>query len=155
MFDLAHRASCFFFCHLRPFEPPSGPRKQFVILYFAKYRFGGFDCQCAKFADFAQRLTLVYVHILWSLFDIDLVNLGKLHRLQGCYFLCADNMLGHSINQIVAKNLDKKNFHVWKFRMTNFLMGKGYWEYIDGDQEKAPELPEETPTTAQVKAYKD
>ena len=120
----------YFFCHLRPSEPPSGPRKQFAILDFAKYRFAGFDCQCAEFADFAQRLTLVYVRILWSLFDIDLVNLGKLHRLQGSYFVCADNMSRENINQIVVEKLDKNNFHAWKFRMTNFLMEKGYWEYI-------------------------
>ena len=35
----------------------------------------------------------------------------------------------------ISDKLDKNNFHAWKFRMTNFLMGKGYWEYIDGDQE--------------------
>ena len=64
-------------------------------------------------------------------------------------------MSGDSINQIVAEKLDKNNFHAWKFRMTNFLMGKGYWEYIDGDQKEALELPEETPSATQVKAYKD
>ena len=37
------------------------------------------------------------------------------------------------------------------FRMTNFLMGKGFWEYIDGDQEEAPELLEEDPTAARDK----
>ena len=56
-------------------------------------------------------------------------------------------MSGEYINQIVAEKLDKNNFHAWKFRMTNFLMGKGYWEYIEGEQESAPELPEENPTT--------
>ena len=49
---------------------------------------------------------------------------------------------------IVGDKLDKNNFHAWKFRMTNFLMGKGYWEYIEGDQEKAPEIPEDNPTAA-------
>ena len=59
------------------------------------------------------------------------------------------------LNQVVSEKLDKNNFHAWKFRMTNFLMGKGYWEYIEGDQEDAPELPEENATAAQVKAFKD
>ena len=27
-------------------------------------------------------------------------------------------------NQIVAEKLDKNNFHAWRFRITNFLMGK-------------------------------
>ena len=97
----------------------------------------------------------MYVRILWSLFDIDLVNLGKLHRLQGSYFVCADNMSGENINQIVAEKLDKNNFHAWKFRMTNFLMGKGYWEYIEGEHEEAPVIPEENTTAAHIKAFKD
>ncbi len=59
------------------------------------------------------------------------------------------------ISQIVSDKLDKNNFHAWKFRMTNFLMGKGFWEYIDGEMENAPELPEHNATTAQVKAFKD
>ena len=37
------------------------------------------------------------------------------------------------LNQIVSNKLDKNNFHAWKFRMINFLMGKGYWEYIESD----------------------
>ena len=39
--------------------------------------------------------------------------------------------------------------------MTNFLMGKGYWEYIDGDQEEAPVIPKENPTAAKLKKLKD
>ena len=39
--------------------------------------------------------------------------------------------------------------------MTNFLMGKGYWEYIEGDQEKAPEIPKDNPTAAKLKTLKD
>ncbi|MCO5613170.1 hypothetical protein L7F22_067446 [Adiantum nelumboides] len=35
------------------------------------------------------------------------------------------------ISGFVSDKLDKNNFHAWKFRMTNFLMGKGYWDYID------------------------
>ena len=61
-------------------------------------------------------------------------------------------MSGDNVNQIVAEKLDKNNFHAWRFRITNFLMGKGYWEYIDGEQEEAPELPEEDPTAAENKS---
>ena len=59
------------------------------------------------------------------------------------------------LNNIVGDKLDKNNFHSWKFRMTKFLMGKGYWEYIQGDLEEKPELPEENPTAAELKAVKD
>ena len=60
-----------------------------------------------------------------------------------------------TINQIVSEKLDDNNFHAWKFRITNFLMGKGYWEYIEGEHEEAPVIPEENPTPAHVKAFKD
>ena len=59
------------------------------------------------------------------------------------------------LSNIVVDKLDKNNVHAWKFRMTNFLMGKGYWEYIEGDQEKAPEIPEDNPTTTELKTLKD
>ena len=39
--------------------------------------------------------------------------------------------------------------------MTNFLMGKGYWDYIEGDLAEAPEIPEENATAAQIKAFKE
>ncbi|MCO5567591.1 hypothetical protein L7F22_021285 [Adiantum nelumboides] len=59
------------------------------------------------------------------------------------------------ISGFVSDKLDKNNFHAWKFRMTNFLIGKGYWVYIDGNQEEMPELPDVNPTTKQIKAFKD
>ena len=62
---------------------------------------------------------------------------------------------GDGIGQIVGDKLDKENFHAWKFRITNFLMGKGYWEYIDGDLEDAPKVPDTDAAVAKVKALKD
>ncbi|MCO5579973.1 hypothetical protein L7F22_033840 [Adiantum nelumboides] len=59
------------------------------------------------------------------------------------------------ISGLVSNKLDKNNFHAWKFRMTNFLMGKGYWDYIDGNQEEMPKLPYVNPTAEQIKAFKD
>ena len=70
--------------------------------------------------------------------------------------MCADIMASDSINQIVAEKLDKNNFHAWKFRITKFLMGKGYWEYIEGDQINAPKIPEQEATAdADIKAFKE
>ena len=34
-------------------------------------------------------------------------------------------------------------------------MGKGYWDYIEGDLEEAQEIHEENTTVAQIRAYKD
>ncbi|MCO5606578.1 hypothetical protein L7F22_060766 [Adiantum nelumboides] len=59
------------------------------------------------------------------------------------------------ISGLVSDKLDKNNFHAWKFRMTNFLMGKGYWDYIDGNQEEMPDLPDINPAAEQIKAFKD
>ena len=59
------------------------------------------------------------------------------------------------ISGLISEKLDKNNFHAWKFRMTNFLMGKGYWEYIEGDQEVPPQIPEANATLAELKAVKD
>ena len=39
--------------------------------------------------------------------------------------------------------------------MTNFLMGKGYWDYIEGEHKTAPRVPDENLTTEQLKAFKD
>ena len=61
--------------------------------------------------------------------------------------------MSDTLSSIVNEKLDKNNFQAWKFRMTNFLNGKGYWEFISGD-EKEPELPEENPTPQQVQAFK-
>ena len=43
-------------------------------------------------------------------------------------------MASNSLSQIVTEKLDKNNFQAWKFRMTNFLMGKGYWDFITGNE---------------------
>ncbi len=54
--------------------------------------------------------------------------------------------------QIPIEKLNKNNFQVWKFRIMNFLMGKGYWEFIIGDENEPP-LPE-NPTQQQIQANK-
>ncbi|MCO5550040.1 hypothetical protein L7F22_003517 [Adiantum nelumboides] len=59
------------------------------------------------------------------------------------------------ISGLVSDKLDKNNFHAWKFRMTNFLMGKGYWDYIDCNQEEMLKLPDVNPTAEQIKVFKD
>jgi hypothetical protein len=49
--------------------------------------------------------------------------------------------MANGLSQIAIEKLNKNNFQVWKFRIMNFLMGKGYWEFIT-DDEKEPPLPE-------------
>ncbi len=60
--------------------------------------------------------------------------------------------MADGLSQIAIKKLDKNNFQVWKFRIMNFLMRKGYWEFINGDDTEPP-LPE-NPTQQQSEANK-
>jgi hypothetical protein len=61
--------------------------------------------------------------------------------------------MANGLSQIAIEKLDKNNFQVWKFRIMNFLMGKGYWEFITGDEIEPP-LPE-NPTQQQIQANKN
>jgi hypothetical protein len=56
------------------------------------------------------------------------------------------------ISQIAIEKLDKNTFQVWKFRIMNFLMGKGYWEFITSDDTEPSLL--ENPTQQQIQANK-
>ncbi len=56
------------------------------------------------------------------------------------------------LSQIAIEKLDKNNFQMWKFKIMNFSMGKGYWEFIIGDEKEHP-LPE-NPTQQQIQANK-
>jgi len=56
------------------------------------------------------------------------------------------------LSQIAIEKLTKNNFQVWKFRIMNFLMGKGYWEFITSDETEPPLL--ENPTQQQIQANK-
>ncbi len=60
--------------------------------------------------------------------------------------------MGDGFSQIAIEKLDKNNFQVWKFRIMNFLMGEGYWEFIIGDEIK-PFFPK-SPTQQQIQANK-
>jgi hypothetical protein len=56
------------------------------------------------------------------------------------------------LSQIAIEKLDKNNFQMRKFRIMNFLMGKGYWKFITRDDTKPP-LPK-NPTQQQIQANK-
>jgi hypothetical protein len=60
--------------------------------------------------------------------------------------------MADGLSQITIEKLDKNNFQVWKFRIMNFLMGKGYWEFVIGDETK-PLLLKNT-TQQQIQANK-
>jgi hypothetical protein len=56
------------------------------------------------------------------------------------------------LSQIVIENLNNNNFQMWKFKKMIFLMRKGYWEFIIGDEKEPPLL--ENPTQQQIQANK-
>ncbi|MCO5558978.1 hypothetical protein L7F22_012569 [Adiantum nelumboides] len=52
-------------------------------------------------------------------------------------------MTNHESNiQIVSEKLTENNFHAWKFRITNYLKGKGYRDYVEGANEAPPVIPD-------------
>ena len=63
--------------------------------------------------------------------------------------------MSDGFNQIVSEKLDKNNYLAWKFRMTNLLKGKGYWDFIKGDNENAPAMQKCNPSAEERKALKD
>ncbi|MCO5594115.1 hypothetical protein L7F22_048136 [Adiantum nelumboides] len=63
--------------------------------------------------------------------------------------------MADKFNQIVSEKLDSKNFPTWRFWMTNFLQGKGYWDYIEGENDEAPRCSEVNATPKEKKALKD
>ncbi len=46
--------------------------------------------------------------------------------------------MADGLSQIAIERLDNNNFQMWKFRIMNFLMGKGYWEFITNDEKEPP-----------------
>ncbi len=60
--------------------------------------------------------------------------------------------MANGLSQVVIEKLNKNNSQMWKFRIMNFLMGKGYWEFITYDETEPP-LPE-TPHNNKFKPIK-
>ena len=54
---------------------------------------------------------------------------------------------------IVSEKLEKDNFQEWKFRMRNFLMGKGVWPFINGDEQEL--VLDATPIAIELMTFKE
>ncbi|KAH7279574.1 hypothetical protein KP509_37G024800 [Ceratopteris richardii] len=59
----------------------------------------------------------------------------------------------YGMGQHMSNKLNKNEFHAWRFRMMNCLMGKGSWKYIKGENENAPYLQERNQIANQLRAY--
>ncbi|MCO5605543.1 hypothetical protein L7F22_059726 [Adiantum nelumboides] len=57
--------------------------------------------------------------------------------------------------QIVSEKPTEDNFHAWKFRITNYLKGKGYLDYVEGANEAPPVIPDTGAFIEHVKSVKD
>ncbi|MCO5548375.1 hypothetical protein L7F22_001832 [Adiantum nelumboides] len=65
-------------------------------------------------------------------------------------------MKNHESNmQIVNEKLTEDNVHAWKFRITNYLKGKGYWDYVESANEAPHIIPDIGASAEQVKSMKD
>ena len=58
-----------------------------------------------------------------------------------------------SSTNVGIEKLDKDNYQPWKFRMSNYFMGKGLWGYVTGEETK-PKLLKEGATPDDLKARK-
>ncbi|MCO5564513.1 hypothetical protein L7F22_054222 [Adiantum nelumboides] len=57
--------------------------------------------------------------------------------------------------QIVSEKLIEGNFHAWKFGITNYLKGKGYWNCVEGANEAPSVIPDIGASAKHVKSVKD
>ena len=58
-----------------------------------------------------------------------------------------------NLSTIVSEKHEKDNFQARKFRLTNFLMEKELWSFINGDEQE-PVLGT-SPTIADLKTFKE
>ncbi|MCO5578805.1 hypothetical protein L7F22_032651 [Adiantum nelumboides] len=116
-------------------------------------------CEACQFGKQAKASFLHDKHVRKNVLELvhsDVWGLAKTASMGGCRFTGFCKMSKNDgISGLVSDKLDKNNFHAWKSRMTNFLMGKGYWDFIDGNQKEMPKLPDVNPTAKQIKAFKD
>ena len=61
--------------------------------------------------------------------------------------------MSENVSTIVREKLEKDNFQAWRFRMTNFLMGKGVWPFINGDEQEP--ILGAAPIVADLKTFKE
>ena len=74
-------------------------------------------------------------------------------RRLACYLVSYFGMMADNNGNPIIEKLDKNNYPSWKFRVTNFFIGKGLYEFVSSE-EKEPELSE--PMTAnELKAWKE
>ena len=58
-----------------------------------------------------------------------------------------------NLSTIVSEKLEKYNFQAWKFRIKKFLMGKGVWPFINGDEQEP--ILDAAPTIVELKTFKE
>ena len=58
-----------------------------------------------------------------------------------------------NLSTIISEKFEKDNFQAWNFKMTNFLMGKGVWPFINGDEQEL--ILGVDPPTVDLKTFKE
>ena len=61
--------------------------------------------------------------------------------------------MSENLSTIISENLEKNDFQAWKFNMKNFLMRKGVWMFINGDEQEP--ILGVAPTIAESKTFKE
>mgnify|MGYP002775871015 FL=1 len=50
------------------------------------------------------------------------------------------NMNTQMGSSLPSEKLDRSNYSSWEYKMNQYLVGQGYWSYINGAQENKPEI---------------
>ena len=61
--------------------------------------------------------------------------------------------MSKNLSTIVSEKLEKDSFQAWKFRMTNFHMGKEVWPFINGDEQEP--ILGAAPIAVDLKSFKE
>ena len=55
------------------------------------------------------------------------------------WIACFNSRLQASWKSVENQNLDRTNFTSWEYKMHQYLVGQGYWSYIQGAHEDQPD----------------
>ena len=61
--------------------------------------------------------------------------------------------MSNNLSTIVSEKLEKDIFQAWNFMMTNFVMGKGVWPFINGDEQEP--ILDAAPIVVELKTFKE
>ena len=53
-------------------------------------------------------------------------------------------------SSLPTKKLDRTNYASWSYKMHQYLLGHGYWSYVEGANDAAPESTQRLPCVGTI-----